>query len=87
MTFKDDNRVELDLHVGCALYVYDDGHKEHLNQVLEFFQAVSTDFDDPAWKLSRSFFISMKAVADFTFTEDDLSEASPYLKMIPGYNH
>ena len=35
--FLDDNRVEMDLHLGCALYVWDDGEKEHFNQVLEFF--------------------------------------------------
>lgn len=31
VTFKDGNKVELDFHVGCSLYVFDDGDKEHIN--------------------------------------------------------
>jgi len=37
VSFKDDNRVETDIHMGCGLYVFDDGDKEHLNQILELF--------------------------------------------------
>ena len=69
--FLEGNRVSMDLHFGCTLYVYEkEGPKNEIEQLFEVFAAVQTDVNDPAWKTFRSFFASVSGYVDFDFSED-----------------
>ena len=60
--FREGNRVDMDLHFGCGLFVYDQRKQaEGLEAILDLFKQVNADPSDPKWKEQESFFISMSA--------------------------
>ena len=86
VTFKDDNVVELDLHFGCAVYIFD---KEgplsdfKLNNLLSLLESMTIDINDPSWKTSRSFFMSTKATINAEFGQDaKTSQGIEVIKMM-----
>jgi hypothetical protein len=57
--FKDDNMIDMNLHFGCGVYVYDDGKKkEPMQQLMELFESMDPA-DDSKWTESMSFFMSI----------------------------
>jgi len=51
--FREGNRVDMDLHFGCGLFVYDKPAGKQtldLESILELFKQMNTDPTDPLWK-------------------------------------
>jgi hypothetical protein len=52
--------IDLNLHFGCGLYVYDSGRKKsEVEQLMELFASIVPEEDDPKWKEHNSFFMSL----------------------------
>jgi hypothetical protein len=41
--FRDDNMIDLNLHFGCGIYVYEGGKKEPVEQLMELFTSVAPE--------------------------------------------
>ena len=68
--FRDDNMIDLNLHFGCGVHVYDDGkNKEPVQQLMELFTDTTPDENDPKWKEHSSFFMSLQGEMDFDFSD------------------
>lgn len=49
------------MRFGCAIYVFDEeSRKGDLESLMDLFSSLSTDIDDPKWRVHRSFFASAK---------------------------
>lgn len=63
--------MDLDLHFGCALYVYNgQEHRNEMEQLFDLFTALNTDLTDEKWVFFRSIFISSKFEIFFEFSEN-----------------
>ena len=58
---KDDNKVELDLHFGCSVWLYEDQVKIPEMQQFMGFVMDLYDNDPSKWSKWRSFYLSMNA--------------------------
>lgn len=69
--FKDDNKVELDLHFGCSIWLYEEQIKipGEMQQFMGFILDLY-DNDPNKWNKWRSFFISMNTKVELDFSED-----------------
>jgi len=68
--FRDNNMIDMNLHFGCGLYVYDSGRKKsEVEQLMELFASMVPDDNDRNWKEHLSFFTSLQGEADFDFSE------------------
>lgn len=68
--FKDENKIEMDLHFGCAIWLYEDhvqipAMQEFMDFILDLY-----DDDPEKWEKHRSFYISMDAWMQLDFSED-----------------
>lgn len=62
--------IDLNLHFGCGLYVYDSGRKKsEVEQLMELFASIVPEEDDPKWKEHNSFFMSLQGEMDFDFSD------------------
>jgi len=62
--------IDMNLHFGCGLYVYDTGRKKsEVEQLMELFSSIVPDDSDKNWKEHNSFFMSLQGEADFDFSE------------------
>ena len=62
--------IDLNLHFGCGLYVYDSGRKKsEVEQLMELFTSMVPEEDDPKWKEHNSFFMSLQGEMDFDFSD------------------
>ena len=54
--FREGNRVDMDLHFGCGLFVYDKAAGKPtldmagIESILDLFKQMNTDPTDPVWK-------------------------------------
>ena len=70
VTFKDDNVIELDLHFGCAVYLFDKKgplSDFNMSNLLSLLESMTIDIHDPRWTTSRSFYMSTKATINAEF--------------------
>lgn len=67
--FKEDNKVEADLHFGCAVYAFDKPMTLDMNALMELISSLSIDKNDARWKTSQSFYTSVKTSFDMEFGE------------------
>jgi hypothetical protein len=68
--FRDDNMIDLNLHFGCGVHVYDSGDKkEPVQALMELFTSITPDEDDSKWKEHSSFFMSLQGEMDFDFSD------------------
>eukprot|EP00356_Strombidium_inclinatum_P013346 CAMPEP_0170482128 /NCGR_PEP_ID=MMETSP0208-20121228/2281_1 /TAXON_ID=197538 /ORGANISM="Strombidium inclinatum, Strain S3" /LENGTH=692 /DNA_ID=CAMNT_0010754929 /DNA_START=16 /DNA_END=2091 /DNA_ORIENTATION=- len=92
--FREGNQIDVDLNFGCGLYVYENPNKKassggnfDLNQIMEVFQALSADKNDPAWHNYKSFFISMSANVELDFSDKakqlNLPDLGPFSMLLP----
>ena len=70
VTFKDDNNIEIDFHLGCSVYVLDKQPEFDLSGIISMLDTLSYDKDDTAWKSTNSVFISLKAKIKAEFGQD-----------------
>ena len=70
--FREGNRIDMDLHFGCGLFVFDKAGKqaEGIEAILDLFKQLNADPSDPNWKEVETFFISMTAQLDLDFSDD-----------------
>mmetsp|Transcript_10085 Transcript_10085/g.17006 ORF Transcript_10085/g.17006 Transcript_10085/m.17006 type:complete len:394 (+) Transcript_10085:720-1901(+) len=89
--FREGDIVDMDLNFGCSIYVYQ-GQKsmDPMQMVMQLFQALSVDIEDPSWSQHKSFFISMTGTAEIDFSKDaqkitipDIEGLSELLKFFP----
>ena len=68
--FKEDNKVELDLHFGCSVWLYDE--EVQMPEMQQFMGFIIDLYDnDPSkWTKWRSFYISMNTLIELDFSED-----------------
>lgn len=69
--FRKGNRIDMDLHFGCAVYVYmqDNADGNEIAQLFNMIAAVNTDLDSDAWRSYRSFFVSTSAELELDLSE------------------
>lgn len=68
--FKAGNKIEMDLHFGCSVWLYEDHIQVPAMQ--EFMDFVLDLYDDNAdkWEKHRSFYVSMDASMELDFSEE-----------------
>ena len=83
MTFKDDNVIDLDLHFGCSVFVLDKKNEFDLSGIIHLLESLSYEKDDPAWKSTNSFYMSITARTNAEFGQDaKTSQGVEAMKMI-----
>lgn len=70
LKFREGNRVDLDLHFGCSLWLHQDevqipAMQEFMNFIIDLY-----DDDHEKWEKYRSFYISMNASIGLDFSEE-----------------
>lgn len=67
--FREGNRIEADLHFGCTMYVYKsyDYGDDPMMQLMNLFNSLSFDHENPNWLKDHSFFVSMSTDVEFDF--------------------
>lgn len=81
--FKDGNTVDMDLHFGCSLYVFDNSHRGDFEQIMEFFSMLAADKDDVNWIAYKSFYISLAGSVTFDFSKEGRQDKFPFRELIP----
>lgn len=62
--------IDLNLHFGCGIYVYDSGRKKsEMQQIMELFEPSIPSENDSKWKEHGSFFMSLQGEMDFDFSD------------------
>lgn len=67
--FKDGNRVDVDLHLGCAVWLYKESVEIPLIQDFMNFIVDLYDEDEEKWEKHRSVYISMRTMIELDFDE------------------
>lgn len=75
--FHEGNVVDGEVNFGCSLFVYNKPQIEGLNSMLELFESISNDVDDPAWEKYSTFFLSGNLKVEFDVGEDAKIMSSP----------
>lgn len=81
--FQDGNKIDLDLHFGCKLFVFDDSNKAAIDQVMEYFSILAADEDDEHWKHYSSIFFSLEGTVTMDFDEYHVGKQFPFEGLIP----
>ena len=79
--FRDNNKIDMDLHFGCGIWVFNNQAAD-LEQVMEFFTQLSTDTDDKRWVQHRSIFASMTATVEMGFHDSYIPPTNPFADML-----
>lgn len=80
--FRDNNKIEAELHFGCSLMVFEEV-KTPMEEMVEFMTALATDLNDPKWTLHNSFFMSANIKTDLIFKKNNEMPANPLAKLLP----
>lgn len=56
----------MDLHFGCNVMIFKND-KSDMEQILEFFTAMSAPLNDPRWQVWKSFYLSASIEMDVSF--------------------
>ena len=79
--FHEGNKVEMEMHFGCQVYVFD-SQANDLNQVLNFLEILSTEEDDERWDEHASFFTTMSSNIDMSFHDSYIAPQNPVTDLI-----
>lgn len=79
--FRDGNKMDMDLHFGCGVYVFNNKAAD-LEQLMEFFTQLSSDQDDERWELHRSTFISVSNQIEWSFHDSYIPVSNPISDMM-----
>ena len=83
LQFQDGNMIDVYLHFGCTLYVFDDSSKSAIDQVMEYFSILATDEDDIHWTPFSSVFVSLEGTVTMDFEEYHVGKQFPFEGLIP----
>ena len=81
--FREGNIIDADLHFGCSVLAFNNKGSNDMDQVLEFFQVLTTEMDDDRWENQYSFFISLKSVWEMDFTSETGNFKNPFEALFP----
>ena len=84
--FKEGNTIDLNLHFGCGLYVYDAGGgkgKGEIEMLMDLFQSMALPTDDAHWKEHITFFTSLQGELDLDFSEGAKTFKAPKIPGVP----
>lgn len=80
--FRDNNKIDMDLHFGCGVWVFDNKEAKPAEELMEFFTQLSTDLNDKRWVQFRSIFASMTATLDMSFHDSYIPPSNPVADMM-----